>query len=79
MIKVYKALKVMEKQKSDEPKYSESLKDLVLYLYSIRDDPSQSLSRLSKLDLDTSSVFTGVGSAFNNFNALLDKETKRDI
>ena len=37
---VYKAIKMMEKQKSCEPKYSENLKDLAMYLYALRDERS---------------------------------------
>ena len=68
VIKVHKALKVMEKQKMAEPKYSESLQELVVYFHSLNNEgESKSLSRLSKLDLDSS--FTGIGSAFNIFQA----------
>ena len=42
IIKVYKAIKVMEKQKMGQPKYSENIKDLAKYLFALRDEPSQS-------------------------------------
>ena len=36
IVKIYKALRVMEKQKHLEPRFSESLKDLAMFLSEIR-------------------------------------------
>ena len=59
----------MEKQKNSEPRYSENLKELAMYLHSCRDGSSLNTSRLSKFDLETASVFTGAGIEFNNFKS----------
>ena len=67
-MKVYKALRVMEKQKASDPRYSNAIKQLVEYLYQLRENKSQTnLSKLSKYDFETSSAFTGVGSMLNHF------------
>ena len=50
-----------------------------MYLYNIRDESSLNVSRLSKLDFDSSSVFTGAGSEFANFKNYLDRDTEIEI
>ncbi len=50
-----------------------------MYLYNLRDESSLNVSRLSKLDFDSSSVFTGAGSEFANFKNHLDRDTEIEI
>lgn len=65
ILKLYKALRVMENAKHLEPKFSESFKELAYQFAkqrrnNIDGSTSYNMSRISKGDIETSSNFTGI-------------------
>lgn len=79
ILKLYKALRVMENAKHLEPKFSEYFKELAYYFAKQRKNnidgsTSYNMSRISKGDIDTSSNFTGVNQIFGNILGTNERE-----
>ena len=80
IVKIYKALRVMEKSKHLEPKFSDGLKPLAYYIASIKlGENSMNLSKISKTDFETSSNFTGIGGAFGSIFNKEDSVKQKDL
>jgi hypothetical protein len=79
IMKLYKALRVMENAKHLEPKFSQYFKDLAYYFAKQRKNnidgsTSYNMSRISKGDIETSSNFTGVNQIFGNVLGTNDRD-----
>ena len=66
IVKIYKAMRVMETQKSAEPRFSTFIKELAYFVYAGNDSTSVTMSKLSPAEFETTSNFTGINGAFNN-------------
>lgn len=77
IIKIYKAMKVMETQKKSEPRFSSFIKELAYFVYAGNDSASVTISKISPAEFDTTSNFTGINNTFNihnQNNITLDRE-----
>ena len=80
IVKIYKAMSIMEKQKSDFLKFSQDYKELVLVCYKHKnldlDNTSINFSKGSAADLENSSLITGM-DAFGGLSKINDNSIEK--
>ena len=80
IVKIYKAMNIMESQKSDFVKFSQDYKDLVLLCYKHKNfdlETSVNFSKVSCGDLENSSLITGM-DGFGGLSKINDDEDNEE-